>query len=158
MANRFFELDKNSFSRYLGRGVAMLIELSHSEFSQTYHLINDTKALEINGITYQPFPFDITLPSQTEQDGTQFTFSNVNNYVANILSSVVTSNENILMQIYICNREEETADKIDFGLYEVSGPTITNEAATAKINVRHSLDYNIGTITYNKNLFPNLFY
>lgn len=154
---RFFELDKNSFSRYLGRSIVILLELSHSEFEQTYYLINDTRALTIEDITYQPFPFDITLPSQTEQDGTTFTFSNINNYVANILSSVISNNENILMQIYLCNRESEVADKIDFGLYEIFEPTISNDVATAKINIRHSLNYNIGTITYNKNLFQNLF-
>lgn len=157
MADRFFELDKNSFSRSLGRGVFMLLELSHSKFDETYYLINDTKELTIDGHTYLPFAFDITIPSQTEQDGTTFVFSNVNNTVANILTKAI-DNENITMQIYLCNREENTADKIDFGLYEITEPSITSETAQAKINVRHSLDYNIGTITYNKNIFPNLSY
>ena len=96
MANRFFELDKNSFSRYLGRNVNLLIELSHSAWDKTFYLINDTQPLELDGSTYEPYPFDLTMPSQTEQQGTQIVLSNINNVAANLIKSTVNTNENIL--------------------------------------------------------------
>ena len=157
MAERFFELDKNSFSRYLGRNVKLLIELSHSLWNETYYLINDTKELMLDGTTYQPYPFDIVLPSQTEQQGTQIVLSNVQNLAANLIQQTISSNENITLQLYIVNVESETAEKFDKGLFEVFNPQITNEAISANINLRHSFDINCGSMRYNKQLFPNLF-
>lgn len=154
---RIFELDKNSFSRYLGRCVNFLIELSHSEWEQTYCLINDTQALTIDGVTYEPYPFDLTMPSQTEQQGTQIVMSNVQNVVSNLIKQTVGSNENIVMQLYLVNREMTTAEKYDKGLFEIFNPQITNETITATLNLRHSFDVNCGSIRYNKQLFPNLY-
>lgn len=157
MANRFFELDKNSFSRYLGRNVNLLIELSHSAWDKTFYLINDTQPLELDGSTYEPYPFDLTMPSQTEQQGTQIVLSNINNVAANLIKSTVNTNENILMRLYLANRELETAEKFDKGEFEIFNPQITNESITATINLRHSFDINCGSIRYNRQLFPNLY-
>lgn len=157
MAQRFFELDKNSFSRYLGRGVCFCIELSHSSWNETYYLINNTKPLTLDGHTYQPYPFDIILPAQTEQQGTQIVFSNIQNLAANLVRQTVDSNENITLQLYVVNVESETAEKYDKGLFEIFGPQITTEAVQANINLRHSFDINCGSMRYNRQLFPNLF-
>lgn len=157
MAQRFFELDKNSFSRYLGRGVCFLIELSHSLWNETYYLCNNTEEITINGVTYQPFPFDIVMPSQTEQQGTSIVLSNIQNLAANLVQQTVNSNENIVLQLYVCNVETETAEKFDKGEFEIFNPQITNEAIQANINLRHSFDINCGSMRYNRQLFPNLF-
>lgn len=157
MAQRFFELDKNSYSRYLGRNVNFLIELSHSVWNQTYYLINDTKSLELDGITYEPYPFDLTMPSQTEQQGTQIILSNVQNVAGNLIKETINTNENITMQLYLVNRELETAEKYDKGSFEIFEPQITNEIVNATINLRHSFDINCGSIRYNRQLFPNLY-
>lgn len=157
MAERFFELEKNSFSRYLGRGVCFLIELSHSSWDETYYLVNNTKPVTIDGQTYQPYPFDIILPSQTEQQGTQIVLSNIQNLAANLIQQTVDSNENIILQLYVANVETETAEKFNKGEFEIFNPQITNEAIQANINLRHSFDINCGSMRYNRQLFPNLF-
>ncbi len=157
MAQRFFELDKNSYSRYLGRNVNFLIELSHSVWNQTYYLINDTKELTLDGKTYEPYPFDLAMPSQTEQQGTQIILSNVQNVAGNLIKETINTNENITMQLYLVNRELETAEKYDKGLFEIFEPQITNETISANINLRHSFNVNCGSIRYNKQLFPNLY-
>lgn len=157
MAERFFELDKNSFSRYLGRGVCFLIELSHSSWSQEYYLINNTKKLELDGKTYEPYPFDIVLPSQTEQQGTQIVLLNVHNLAANLVRETVNSNENIKMVLYIANIESDIAEKFNKGGFEIFNPRITSETVSANINLRHSFDVNCGSMRYNRQLFPNLF-
>lgn len=157
MAERFFELDKNSYSRYLGRNIKFIIELSHSAWEQEYYLINDTEPLTLDDKTYEPFPFDITMPSQTEKQGTQIVISNVQNLVANLINQTVQSNENIVLQLYLVNRESTTAEKYDKGQFEIFNPTITNEMITATLNLRHSFDINCGSIRYNRQLFPNLY-
>lgn len=157
MAERFFELDKNSYSRFLGRNVNFLIELSHSTWDKTYYLINDTKPLEIDGNTYEPYPFDLTMPSQTEQQGTQIILSNVQNLAANLINQTVNSNENIVLHLYLVNRETDTAEKFDEGQFEIFAPKVTNELVSATLNLRHSFDINCGSLRYNRQLFPNLF-
>ena len=97
------------------------------------------------------------MPSQTEQQGTQIVLSNINNAAANLIKSTVNTNENILMRLYLVNRELETAEKFDKGEFEIFNPQITNESITATINLRHSFDINCGSIRYNRQLFPNLY-
>lgn len=157
MADRFFELDKNSFSRYLGRSVCLLVEISHPELSQTYYLINNIVDKTIEGQLYQAYPFDIILPSQTEQSGTKITLSNINNIISKEIVDIVNSNENVIVQLYIANIEDNDSEKIDKGSFELTEIAITNEVVTGTINIRNCFDINLGSIRYNKQLFPNLF-
>lgn len=154
---RYFELDKNSFSRYLGRNVVFCIELSHPDWNRVYSLVNDTKPVTIEGVTYEPFPFDVRLPSQTEQQGTQIIFSNVKNLASNLIRDIVESNKSIVAKVFIANIESDVAQKYDKGEFELFSPSITPEQVTATLNLRHSFDINCGTIRYNRQLFPNLF-
>lgn len=157
MADRFFELDKNSFSRYLGRGLCLLVEISHSQLPQTYYLINNIKDVTIDGQLYQAYPFDVILPSQTEQSGTKITLSNINNTISKELAAIVSSNENVIVQLYIANIEDNASEKINKGSFELTEIAITNEVVTGTINIRNCLDINLGSIRYNKQNFPNLF-
>nr|DAY58543.1 MAG TPA: protein of unknown function (DUF1833) [Caudoviricetes sp.] len=152
-----FELDKNSYSRYLGRALKMLIELKHSAFQESFCFINDTKTLELDSKIYQPYPFDIILPSQTETQGTQLVLSNIQNLAANEIRKTINSNENILLDLYIVNIETEAAEKYPAGLFEIFEAQITPESITATINIRHNLDVNMSTINYYRQTFPNLF-
>lgn len=154
---RYFELDKNSYSRYLGRNVVFCVELSHPNWNEVYRLVNDTKAVIIDGVEYQPFPFDLKLPSQKEQQGTQIVFSNVNNLASNLIRDIVNSNDSIIVQLYIANIESNTAERYDKGEFELFSPSITPEQVSATLNLRHCFDVNCGSIRYNKQLFPNLF-
>src|SRR5574344_748312 len=157
MADRFFELDKNSFSRYLGRGLCLLVEISHSQLPQTYYLINNIKDVTIDGQLYQAYPFDVILPSQTEQSGTKITLSNINNTISKELAAIVSSNENVIVQLYIANIEDSANEKINKGSFELTEIAITNEVVTGTINIRNCLDINLGSIRYNKQLFHNLY-
>ena len=129
MADRFFELDKNSFSRYLGRGLCLLIEISHSGLSQTYYLVNNTSDITVDGQVYQKYPFDVVLPSQTERQGTKITLFNTIELTRE-LASIIDSNENVIVQLYIANIEENANEKINKGSFELTDIKITNDAVT----------------------------
>ncbi|MDR1169077.1 MAG: DUF1833 domain-containing protein [Heliobacteriaceae bacterium] len=152
-----FELDKNAFSRGLGRSINMLIEVSHSLFDETFYFINDTKPLTVDTQTYQPFPFDIRLPNQTETQGTQIVIANVNNLVSNELRKTISSNENILLYLKLANIEKEEAETYECGEFELTGLSITNEAVSAQLNIRNCFEINAGTIRYNRQLFANIY-
>ena len=154
--DRFFELDKNSFSRYLGRCVCLLIEVTHSAFAEPFYLTNNREDVTANSKTYTAYPFDVILPSQTEQDGTQIVLSNINNLISNEIAKIGNSNENMVLKLYVASVESNSVDTSFKGEFEINTPTITNEAVTANINIRNCLDINIGSIRYNKTNFPNL--
>lgn len=97
------------------------------------------------------------MPSQTEHQGTQIVFSNINNLASNLIRNVVNSNDSIIVQLYIANIENDIAEKYDKGEFEMFSPTITPEQVTVTLNLRHSFDINCGSIRYNRQLFPNLF-
>lgn len=151
-----FELDKNSYSRYLGRTFILLLEFTHSLLTPFY-LTNDTQSLDLDGKTYLPFPFDLVLPSQSEQQGIQLVMSNVNQLVTNELAKVISSNENIICKVYICNRETETAEKYERGTFEVMDADINQQSINFRLNLRTSFKYNVGTKRYNQQLFRNLY-
>lgn len=152
-----FELDKNSYSRYLGRTVKMLIELEHSAFDKPFYFINDTKHIEVEDKTYQPYPFDIILPAQTETQGTQIVLSNVQNIASNEIRKTIDTNENIILKLFLVNIETEIAEKYPAGMFELQDVSITPESITGTINIRHCLEINLGAIRYNKQIFPNLY-
>lgn len=152
-----FELVKNAFSRYLGRNINLLIDISHPEFEREYHFINNTKPVTVEDIVYEPYPFDIILPAQTETQGTQITLSNVQNIAANEIRKTILSNENIVVSLFVANIETEITEKYPKGTFELFDVSITPEAITGTINIRHCLDINCGSIRYNRQLFPNLY-
>ena len=151
-----FEMDKNSYSRYLGRSFNLAIVLSHSQL-ETFYLINDNTNITIDSQEYQAYPFDIVLPSQNETQGTQLVMSNVNQLITNELIKVINSNENIICKVYIVNIETNIAEKYDKGIFEIMNVEVTQEQVNFSINLRHSLNYNVGTKRYNQQLFGNLF-
>lgn len=156
MANRYFEFDKNSFSRYLGRTMCMCIEISHS-LIDTFYFTNNTANIVVDGKTYIPFPFDLILPSQTEQQGTQIAMSNLGSGVATELEKTINSNENVVIKLYIANVESTGAELISKGIYEVMSVSATSETVVATINIKHCLNINLGKYRFNKQNFPNLF-
>lgn len=153
---RFFESDKNALCRQVGRVVTWAVELSHSLFTETYYLINDTQEATYNGHTFQPYPFNVIIPAQTEQDGTQIVLSNIQNLISSPISKIVTSNENIMIKLY-CVSIETNVNEFDFkGEYEIISAVCTNDSVTGQITIRNCLDINIGKFRYNKTNFPNL--
>lgn len=152
-----FELDKNAFSRGLGRSVNMLLEISHSKFSETFYFINDTKSIVIDGKIYQPYPFDVTLPNQGETQGTSIAISNINNIAANEIRKTICSDENIIIDLKLVNIENEMVETYDCGEFELLNLSITQELIKGNLNIRNCFDVNAGSIRYCKRLFPNLF-
>jgi len=154
---RYFELDKNAFTRTLNRVYCWAIELSHSQFEETYYLVNNNETVTIDGKTYQPFPFNFIPPAQTEQEGTKITMSNINNAVAKQMNEVVMSNENIQIDVYGLNIETDDVEYFPSGLFELKDITMDNENVTGTINIRSCLDINLGSMRYTKQNFPNLY-
>lgn len=160
-----FELNKSAYSRYLGRGLYIALEFSHPSWSQTYRLINNNKAIDIEGNTYIAFPFKVLFSTQEENAGTSISLSNIDRQVIQQLKIALQSsqkNSNIQCKVYLAHIERDTSgnlisEKYDRGTYEVVNYEITKTQVNLGINLILSLAFNIGTRRYNRNLFKNLY-
>lgn len=152
-----FEIDKSAFSNYTPNVLLFLIELSHSQFDQTYYFTNNNADISIEGDTYEPFPFIFNIPAQGETQGSSLSLGNIDRRVASEISTTIKSNENILAQIYLCHIEDGTPERFDLGVFEVLTADITKDVAILGVNQRTSLGFNVGTIRYSQRLFPNLY-
>ena len=154
------EMIKSAFSRKLGRSVKFLVEISHPNLSKTYRIIDNTEAVTVDGDTFNPYPFKFLQNAQTETQGARLALSNVDRNLANELRNA-TDNENIICRIWVANVEKQgdtvNVERIDAGTFEVFSPVVTKEVTTFTLNLRVSLNYNLSTVRYNPNLFPNLY-
>jgi len=157
---RNYELVKSAFSRQLGRGVNILVEFSHSQFTSTFRLCDNTAPITTAEGTFEPFPFKYVLNTQGETQGASIVLGNIDRQVAREIRRA-TNNESIVCRVWIANIEKIdgniTASTYDAGTFEVFTPTITPETVTLNLNLRLSLEFNQGKLRYNQTNFPNLY-
>lgn len=157
------EVLKSVASLNEARGHYDLIKLSHSSWSKDYYLINNTEAITYNGQEYLSFPFAITITPKGELSGASISFLNVDRQIAELLNTAVSTdaNESIEMVHKRVTIENDAGDltvgnEQEQGTFELQSPTVDKESITAGLGFKVSLPYNVGSLTYSKNLFPNL--
>lgn len=154
------ELIKSAFSRFLGRSVKVMVELSHSEFTQTYRMIDNTEEVTVDGDTFKPYAFKLINNAQGETQGARLVLSNIDRSVASEIRNA-TTNENIVCRVWIAHLEKKDGviniERHDAGTFEVYSPVVTKDSTSMTLNLRISINYNLGTYRYTKNFFPNLY-
>lgn len=154
------ELKKSAASRNLGRGINILLEFSHSAWTETFKFIDNTESITVDSDTYEPFPFKFTQNAQGETSGSSIVLANVDRTIARQIK-LATGNESIQCRVYICHVEQDNTtivgERLDRGLYEVFNPTITTESITMNLNLRLSLNFNASSLRYNPSVFRNIY-
>jgi len=155
-----YNLQKAVQQRYLPAGIFTLLELSHSKFDKTYRLINNTKSIELDGLTYEPYPLDFKLKNQGDNSSNPLVLSNVDQTVVRELMKA-TDNEDVKVKVMIAIIEKVDnnifIDKRDVGTFIIDNVTVTNETTSMALDLETSLKFNIGTVRFsNPVLFPNL--
>jgi len=154
------EMIKSAFSRKLGRSIKVLLQFEHSGLSQTFRLVDNTEAVEYNGNTFNPYPFKFVANSQGETQGARLVLSNVDRTLANEIRNV-TDNESIICSVWVAQIEKDgdtlNVDAHPAGVFEVQGIVVKKDATSMVLNLRVSLEFNLSTVRYNPNLFPNLY-
>lgn len=155
-----YENIKSAFSRQLGRGVHVLVEFSHSKFTDTFRLIDNTESVLVEGDTFEPYPFKFVQSTQGETSGASIILSNIDRTIVNELKKA-TDNESIVCTVWIANVEKVgdtlNVDRYSAGTFEVFSPVVTIDSTSLSLNLRISLDYNVGSLRYSPVLFRNLY-
>lgn len=155
-----FELIKSAYSRYLGRFEFFLLELDHPNWAQTYFFINNNEPLTIEGQEYTGLPFAFTLNTQGETSGSTLSIANIDRQIAQKLKEAI-GNDDLTCKVSLChfeNADGVVKTDVEFkGEFLVVNTQINIEQIDLALNLRISLDFNVSTIRYNKQRFPNIY-
>ena len=151
-------------SNYLPQGFYTMIELSHSGFTQTHYLVNNTKEIVHNGNTFLPYPFVYKQRAQGEVSSSELALSNIDKTVVQEIRRAkdTAPNENIKIKLYLAQTEKQKdgtllSDVVYKGQYNIISFSINKDATLATINLDLSLGYNLSTLRFgNVNIFKNL--
>ena len=158
---RNFEIYKSAVSRYLGRSLNYIVEFSHSAWDNPYRLINNTTQIEYEGETYTPYPFQITLPTQGQDEGTSIILSNIDDELMQLFEQTIYSNENIICTLYLVQLEKVQSgilvDAEPKGTFEVVSAAATVDALNLGLDFKSCLPYNLGVYRFNQTNFGNLY-
>lgn len=155
-----WETKKASSVKNLPQALLFLVKFEHSTFAEPYRIVNNVEPITDGGETFMPFSFAFIPNTQGEQSGASIVLSNVDREIASALKGA-TTNENIVCTVEIANVEKvaETfyINREPMGVYEVYAPTITKDAVSMNLNLRLSLEYNVGSLRYSPTNFPNIY-
>ena len=127
------------------RGIAEIetIEISHSDFSQSYYLVrNKTDGYTVDGVTYQYCPMIVKLPdNKADLDQViQLTLGDLNQTIASEISNISADNEEdplLIYRSYNSSTNEMIEGPITLKITGVAfvkqGATITAEAKSLNI-------------------------
>lgn len=153
------ELKKSAASRNLGRGIYILLELSHSKFDQTYRMIDNTESVTFGADTFEPFPFKFVPSTQGETSGASVALSNIDREISRQIKNA-TDNENITCKVWVCqieNNGQLNAQRTDNGEFEVESVLVNKDAVTLSLNMRISINYNASSQRFSPSVFRNLY-
>jgi len=80
-----------------------ILDISHTDFDDTFRVVLNTESVTSNGNTYEPFPFLIDMPDETDDGSPNVTLTicNVDQQIVELLRSVsdsVTIELNIILE------------------------------------------------------------
>lgn len=155
-----YNLQKAVQQKYLPAGIFTLLELSHSKFDKTYNLINNTRSVEIEGVTYEPYPLNFQQKNQGDNSSNPLVLSNVDQTVIRELVKA-KDNEDVVVKVYFAIIEELDgicfAEKKFAGKFIIDNVSVTNAITSVSLDLDTSLGFNIGSIRFDNPVdFPNL--
>ena len=155
-----YNLQKAVQQRYLPAGIFTRLELSQSNFNKTYNLINNTESVEIDGTTFEPYPFNFKPKNQGDNTTSPLIFSNVDQTVVKEIMKART-NEDVVVRVWFAIVEKMDGnifiERKSAGKFIIDDLQITNESTSMSLDLDTSLKFNLGSIRFdNPTQFPNL--
>mgnify|MGYP006395567189 FL=1 len=142
-------------------GVAYLtlLNLSHSEFpSGSFYFVNNPVAITSNGQVYAPFPFQITLPDDSEDAGprAQLQIDNISREIVQYVRSV-NGAERIGVSFSVVMSSELDVLLADYPGFELRNISFDVHTLTGDVSLASFLDEPFPSDKFTPNLFPGLF-
>lgn len=155
-----YNLQKAIQQRYLPAGIFTLLEISHSNFDKVYNLVNNTESIEIDGTTFEPYPFNFKPKNQGDNTVSPLVLSNVDQTVVKEIMKA-TNNEDVIVKVWFAIIEKLDnscfVERKSAGKFIIDNVNITNGTTSMSLDLDTSLKFNIGSIGFgNPSMFPNL--
>lgn len=155
-----YNLQKAIQQRYLPAGIFTLLELSHSNFNQTYYLVNNTESIEIEGQIFEPYPFNFKPKNQGDNTTSPLVLSNVDQTVVKEIMKA-RNNEDVVVRVWFAIIEKVDGncfiERKSAGKFIIDNVQINKSTTSVALDLDTSLKFNIGSISFANSLqFPNL--
>lgn len=107
------------FAQQTGEVFLVLLDLEHPNFSSTIRVCNNDLAIVSRGYTYVPFPFEISLPDETEDSPPRVSLKidNVDRRVVTEIRSVVSGSP-VTVRLFVV--VASSPDTVEAGPFEFS--------------------------------------
>lgn len=138
-------------------GVLLLLELSAPSIPVPLRLVNDTRDWISNGDTYNGFPFQLTLPEDTNGSTPtmQIRIDNVGRGISEDLEGL-GPNEIVTAKVKITDRSDPDVIEREFTL-PLTRVSITGTTATASAGVDYLMRQQVTRLQYNEFTTPGVF-
>jgi len=134
----------------------VLITLDHDELSSPLRVTSDGVATTSGGNTYYPYPFEISVPSDTEKTLTQGTLT-IDNVARDIVEAIrsVPSSPTITIKIVLAS--DPNAVEVQFPDYEFKNISYDAYTVTGDLSVETFLQEPFPGEAFTPGYFPGLF-
>ena len=146
-----------------GQAFYECLTLTHSRFSQAWHLTNHTEPISAQmgstQVQFNPFPFTIKLPASDAQGGQLLNIVLANagkDMVHEIESASTVPTERINVDFRIYTSEDLTASQITPLMLSIDQLTMSNESIIATAGRSDVLNQPFPSIYYRPEQFPGL--
>jgi len=142
-----------------GEAYLTLLNLSHSEFpSGSFYFVNNPVAITSNSQIYSPFPFQLTLPDDSEDAGprAQLQIDNISREIVQYVRSVDGA-ERIGVAFSVIMSSEPDTLIADYSGFELRNISFDAMALTGDVSLASFLDEPFPSDKFTPNLFPGLF-
>jgi len=144
------------FAQETGEVFLILLEILHADLPAPIRVVNNSVSIVSGGDTYLPFPFEIDLPSDTDDVITtaRLTISNVDRQIVSAVRSITTSPIATITIVLA-----SSPDTVEVGPYEFTLSDVTYDAdkVTGTLTFDDALDLRIPADRFRPSLFPGLF-
>jgi len=136
-----------------------ILELDHSTFSQTVRLVNNEEAVVYGGNTYNPFPFEISLPSDSEGElpVLDWAASNVSRELVPELRGAAAAAGYIQARVAWLRANDPTNLEVGWLDLEIRNIPYSTTTLSGTMSVEPLLDQKFGFKKFDPTVAPGLF-
>lgn len=134
-----------------------IFTLSHPDWVEDIHLVNNTEAIVSNGTTFDPFPIAITLPTEDGEtlQSVKIEFDNVSRELIDEIRSITDNSISVNMQMILASNPDVV--EIEIGEMTIISVNYNVDKITATLTLDDFLNTEVTGEKYTPTSYPGLF-
>ena len=133
----------------------LLLTINHSNLSEPMRVVHDRVSHDSRGNTYKPFPFQVQLPDQTQDEipRVELTIDNVDRQITETLRSIRTAPDVTVEAVLASDPDTVESGPYEYQLTDVNINDIT---VSGQLDVEDLMNQSFPAHTFSPTDFPGL--